>query len=107
MLPELQDLPTPGGETKERGHLSQAELVVNHLVERSRFLEAVHLDEVHGAVLEQHDDLGGDVVHLADHTEVSPLQTNGDSLGSGHEIVCEKELLTVVPYFPFPMFVLV
>ena len=107
MLPELQALPTPGGETEESNHLRQGELVVHHLVERPRFLEAVHLDEVHGAVLEQHDDLRGDVVDCADHTEVTPLQTNGDSLSSGHEIVCEKELLTIVPYIAFPMFVLV
>ena len=105
MLPELQDLPTPGGETQETNHLSQTQLIVDHLVERSRLLEAVNLDEVHGAVLEHHDHLRRDVVHRADHTEVSPLQTNADSLSSGNDIVFQKVFLTTVPYFA--MFVLV
>ena len=105
-MPELQDLPTPGGDTQETNHLGQAEFVVHHLVERPRFLEAVHLDEVHGAVLEQHDHLRCGVVNSADHTKVRPPQTDGDSLGSGDPVVCEKELLTVAPYSPFPMVVL-
>ena len=105
-MPELQDLPTPGGDTQETNHLGQAEFVVHHLVERPRFLEAVHLDEVHGAVLEQHDHLRCGVVYCADHTKVRPPQTDGDSLGSGDHVVCEKELLTVAPYSPFPMVVL-
>ena len=97
MLPELQALPTPGGEPEEKDHLGQAQLVVDHLVEGSRVLEAVHLDEVHGAVLEHHDHLGRDVVHPADHADVAPLHTKCDSLRSSEEIVCQKVLLTTAP----------
>ena len=99
MLPELQDLPTPGGDTKETNHLRQAVLVVEDLVERSGLLEPVNLDEVHGAVLEHHHHLRRDVVHRADHTEVRPLQANSDSLGSGDDIVLAKVFLTTLPYF--------
>ena len=105
MLPELQDLPTPGGDTKETNHLRQAVLVVEDLVERSGLLEPVNLDEVHGAVLEHHDHLRRGVVHCTDHTEVSPLQTKADSPSARDEIVCEKVFLTTPPWFA--MFVLV